>query len=164
MTQMYTMDKTIHAEATAVIKAPTSSVYAVLADYRVGHAAVVPKPYFGDLIVEQGGQGAGTVIRSTLHAFGKALPLHSRVSEPKPGHVLMETDIETGQYTTFTFESLANGTQTRLTIASEFPTRPGFGGLMERLMIPGFARRLYKLELENISEYVSHRTVVAPAV
>jgi hypothetical protein len=160
----YTMDKTIHVDASAVINAPAAAIYAVIADYRVGHPAVLPRPAFGDLIVEQGGQGEGTVFRCTMTAFGRSSLLHARVTEPEPGHILLETDIETGQYTNFIFEPLANGTQTRVTFASEFPTRPGFAGLMERLMIPGFARKLYKEELENLRDYVTRKTTVAPAV
>ncbi len=157
------MNKTIHAEASAVINAPCANIYAVISDYRVGHPAILPKPYFSELTVEQGGQGAGTVIRATMTAFGKVYPLHQRVTEPEPGHVLRETDLETGQYTTFTFEPLANDTQTRVTIASEFPRSLGFVGLIESLAIPSFTRRLYKQELENLSAYVSRKTTSPPA-
>ena len=151
------MNNIFHVEASAVINAPSANLYAVISDYRVGHPAIVPKPYFSELIIEQGGQGAGTVLRGTLTAFGRAYPFHHRVSEPQPGSVLVETDIETGQYTTFTFEPLAGDTQTRVTIASEFPRKPGFVGFMESLTIPPFTRRLYKQELENLSLYVSRQ-------
>ncbi|MEO8395771.1 MAG: SRPBCC family protein [Chloroflexota bacterium] len=157
------MNKTIHAEASAVINAPSANIYAVISDYRVGHPAIVPMPYFSELTVEQGGQGAGTVIRATMTAFGKVYPLHQRVTEPEPGHILMETDIETGQYTTFTFEPLANDTQTRVTIASEFPRTPGFVGFIESVSIPAFTRRLYKQELENLSVYASRKATATPA-
>lgn len=52
----------IHAQATAVIDAPPEVVYAILADYRADHPAILPKQYFAECAVEEGGQGAGTVI------------------------------------------------------------------------------------------------------
>ena len=144
----------IHAEASDVSEARPEQVYAVISDYRVSHPAIVPKRYFGALTVEKGGQGAGTVVRGTVKVFGNVYPLHQLVSEPEPGHILRETDIETQQYTTFTFEPLDNGRQTRLTIASEFPPTPGIAGLMMRLMLPGTIRRIYREELQQINEYV----------
>jgi len=158
------VNKTIHAEASYVINAPAAPIYAVVSDYRVGHQAIVPKPYFSELIIEKGGQGAGTVIRGTLTAFGSIYPFRYLISEPKPGHVLMETDIETGQYSTFTFEPLRDGTHTRVTIASEFPRKPGFVGFMESLTIPAFTRRLYKQELENLAHYVREKMAVTTVV
>ena len=35
--------------------------YSILADYREGHASILP-PQFTSMVVEQGGVGAGTVI------------------------------------------------------------------------------------------------------
>jgi len=49
--------------ASAEVKAPAEKVYAILADYRHGHPQIVRRPPFGSLEVEQGGFGAGTVIR-----------------------------------------------------------------------------------------------------
>jgi Polyketide cyclase / dehydrase and lipid transport len=146
--------KMFHVEASDVINARPEALYAVVADYQVGHPAILPKPYFTELTVEKGGTGAGTIIRGSVKAFGNVIPLHHIVSEPEPGRVLMETDIETGQYTTFTFEPLNGGTQTRVTIASEFPTKPGLVGWMESVTTTPFVRRLYKQELRNLADYV----------
>jgi hypothetical protein len=49
--------------ASAEVKAPAEKVYAIIADYRHGHPQIVPSPPFGRIEVEQGGFGAGTVIR-----------------------------------------------------------------------------------------------------
>lgn len=144
----------IHVEAAAVIDARPEQVYAVIADYRVSHPAIVPKRYFSELVVEQGGQGAGTVVRGTVKVLGSAYPLHQQISEPEPGRVLRETDLETQQYTTFTFDPLAGGSQTRLTIASEFPPAPGIAGLLQRLLLPVVTGRMYREELQLISEYL----------
>src|SRR5437773_7574984 len=97
---------TTHVEATLNIDARPEQLYAIITDYRVGHPAILPKPYFTELTVEKGGQGAGTVLWVSLRAFGKDYRYHQLVTEPEPGRVIVETDIETGQYSTFTFEPL----------------------------------------------------------
>ena len=77
------MDK-IHAHATRVIEAPPEKVYAVLANYNESHPAILPKHVFSDLVVEQGGVGAGTIVRVTMAAMGTKKELHVTVSEPEP--------------------------------------------------------------------------------
>jgi hypothetical protein len=52
----------MRVQSSAVIPARPEAIYAVLADYREAHPAILPKPYFTELKVEEGGQGAGTVI------------------------------------------------------------------------------------------------------
>ena len=44
--------------------------YAVLADYLDGHRRILP-PQFTEMTVEQGGIGAGTIIRCQMTAFGR---------------------------------------------------------------------------------------------
>jgi hypothetical protein len=120
----------------------------------VGHQAIVPKPYFSELTVEQGGQGAGTIIRFTATVFGKTDHYHQLVTEPEPGRVLVETDIETGQYSKFTLEPLNDGTQTRVTISVEFPQSPGILGVVDKLLKPMVSRWLFRQELRNLEAYV----------
>jgi hypothetical protein len=153
------MSKIMHVEESQVINANATALYSLIRDYQVGHPAILPKPYFSALTIEQGGQGAGTIVTGSLTAFGTSYPLHQLVSEPDPGHVLMETDIESGQYTTFTFEPLNGGSQTRVTIASEFPMTPGLIGLIEKLTKPLFVRRLYKQELGNLAQYIPSKSM-----
>jgi hypothetical protein len=150
--------KTFHVEASSVIDARPEDIYAVISDYRVGHPAVLPKPYFTDLIVEEGGQGAGTVARVYMSVFGRKFIYHLVVSEPEPGRVIAEADTEVGLYTTFTLDPLNGGRQTRMTIATDFPARPGVSGFVERLMQPPFTRRLYQQEMKNIADYVRQRS------
>ena len=61
---------TIHVEVSDVIKARPEQVYAVLSDYRMGHPAILPKPYFTSLTVDEGGQGAGTRIQVHMKVLG----------------------------------------------------------------------------------------------
>ena len=155
------MSTWIQAEASYVIDARREEVYAVVADFRVGHPAILPRPYFTELIVEQGGQGEGTVVRGSVKMFGTESRFRQRVSEPEPGRVMEEIDIETGQRTRWTFEPLNGGAQTRVTIASEFPPSPGLIGLLERLTKPAVVRSLYLKELRQLGDYVysQHATV-----
>src|SRR5262249_29606097 len=95
------MDKMIHVESTSVVDARPQDVYAVFVDYYFAHPAILPKPEFGELIIEKGGHGAGTIFRADVTTGGKTLHMHVLVSEPEPGRVLLETDIETGQTTHF---------------------------------------------------------------
>lgn len=147
--------KTVQAEAALVINAPADALYAVIADYHVGHNAIVPKPPFSDLIVEQGGVGAGTIISFTTHMMGTTTHFHQVVSEPEQGRVLMETDIETGQWSRFTLEPLGDGAQTRVTITTEFPLSKGIKGFLEKLTIPPISRRMFNQELQNLAAYVT---------
>jgi Polyketide cyclase / dehydrase and lipid transport len=151
----------IHVEASGVVDARPDAIYAVISDYQVGHPAIVPKQYFTELVVEKGGQGAGTAIRGNVRVLGGNYPLHQLVSEPEPGRVLMETDIETGQYTTFTIEPLNGGSQSRVTIASEFPSPGGFAVFMTRLMLPPVTRKMYREELGQLAAYVKQVAVKA---
>ncbi len=145
---------TYHVETSHVIDARPDAIYHVLADYRVGHPAILPKPYFEELTVVQGGQGASTELRVRMKVFGQTYHYHQMVSEPEPGRVLKEAEVDSEQYTTFTVESLGGGQQTRVTIASEFPVKLGLTGMLERLMQPAFVRRLYQQELRNLADYL----------
>lgn len=146
--------KMIHAESSMIIEARPQEIYAVISDYRVGHPAILPKPDFGDLIVEQGGQGAGTVMRFSMKVWGRQFNYYQKVSEPEPGRVLVESDLEKNLTTTFRFDPVNGGQQTRLTITTDSEASPGLPGLMESWFQPSIIRRIYKKELQNIAEYV----------
>jgi hypothetical protein len=83
--------KQIHAEAFAVIAARPEKVYAILADYRVSHPAILPKPYFTEIAVEQGGPGAGTIARARMKVMGMEIAYRLIVSEPQPGRLMQES-------------------------------------------------------------------------
>ncbi len=147
----------LHAENSEVIYARPEAIYAVLSDYEQGHPAILPKQYFTELVVEQGGQGAGTILRGALKVWGTEYRFHQIISEPEPGHILMETDLDNGQSTKFIVESLDGGQRTRVTIASDFPVSPGLMGLTERLVKPAVTRRIYAAELSQLAAYVKGR-------
>ena len=147
----------IQVRAAADIDGRPAEIYAVLSDYRVGHPAIVPKQYLKELLVEKGGQGAGTVIRFTMTVMGREYSYHQAISEPEPGRVLCETDLDTGLVTTFTLDPLNGGLQTRLTIATTFKASPGFKGFMEKIFQPPVMRGMYKKELREIQNYINRQ-------
>ena len=144
----------IHAEASDIIDARPEAIYAVLSDYRVGHPAILPKPYFTDLIVEQGGQGAGTLIEVRMNVMGARQVYHETVSEPEPGRVLVEADRAAGVTTTFTIEPLNGGARSRVTIATDVRASPGFKGMLEKLFNPPVTRRIFRQELRQLADYM----------
>ncbi len=144
----------IRAEASAVIEARPEVIWDVIRDYHVGHPAILPKPYFQTLKILKGGVGEGTETHLTMKVFGRTFEYHHRISEPDPGRVLKETEVNTGQYSKFTLEPLDNGKQTRVTITTEQPASPGLVGFFERLTAPGIQRRIFEQELVLLAEYV----------
>src|SRR3954452_24399967 len=88
--------------ASATIPARRDRVYSLISNYKDGHPRILPKQ-FTNLTVEQGGTGAGTVIRFQMSVFGRRQTLRAAITEPEPGRVLVETDLDTnGAVTTFT--------------------------------------------------------------
>lgn len=151
------MSEPIKVQASEVIDARPEDVYALLSDYKIGHPAILPKPYFTGLTVEKGGQGEGTIVITKMKVMGQEFVYRQAVTEPEPGRLLVETDLETGQFSSFTFEPVNGGKQTYLTIYSEFPGKAGFAGWMEKLMQPMIVGRIYRQELRNIAVYFQNK-------
>jgi hypothetical protein len=147
----------VHTEVTGTIDAPPAEVYAIFADYRTLHPQILPKPTFGDLIVEQGGVGAGTIFRTSITVMGQTTHYHMEVTEPEPGRVLVETDSKLGVVSSFTIEPLEGGKKSRVTIATDWMPSSGVMGWIEKLTTPGFMRKLYETELQNVREFVKER-------
>ncbi|HET6268301.1 MAG TPA: SRPBCC family protein [Acidobacteriota bacterium] len=142
----------------ALIPASPERVYSILADYRTHHPAIVPKKYFTRLEVEEGGIGAGTRTRLSVNIAGiKKTVLHV-ITEPQPGRVLVESDMEGATVTTFRVDP-ADG-KTNLTISTDFRTeKGGFLGSIERYFTIKTLKHIYKLELANITAYASDPTI-----
>ena len=149
--------------ASARVRASARQVYDILADYRVGHPAILPSAYFRDLVVERGGVGAGTTIRFGMRAFGTTRVVRGEVTEPEPGRVLVETYPETDTVTTFTVEPQGAGACT-VTFDTELRTRDGLAGAIERWFTTAYLRRVYAAELAQLAEYAEARAGVGPGV
>jgi hypothetical protein len=143
----------VNVAVSATINAPTTEVYPILADYRNHHPHILPKAYFTGLEVEEGGTGAGTVFQAGLKMMGQEQRFRMRVTEPEPGRVIAETDLDTDLVTRFIVEPRGQD-QSEVTIATTFQPRAGLKGWLERLVLPGYLRRVYRVELQQLDEYV----------
>jgi hypothetical protein len=143
--------------ATAVIDAPAPIIYGIIADYRDGHPRILPKPYFMALDVESGGVGEGTIIRVTMRVLGSTRSFRAAVSEPEPGRVLVERDLESGTVTTFRVEPLEGGARTRVTFETELGRRGGVAGWLEGLLTPSLLKPIYAQELELLRQLAIER-------
>ncbi|NTU81592.1 MAG: SRPBCC family protein [Chloroflexales bacterium] len=141
---------TYAVSASALIAAPPQRVYGVIADYHQGHPLIIPRPPFVALVVEQGGIGAGTVIRVQMHVLGQRQGFRSVVTEPEPGRVLVETN-DNGSVTTFTVEPRAEGRHAYVTISTAMPRRAGLIGTLERWFVTRLLRPTYGRELGQLA-------------
>lgn len=144
---------TYEASESLVINVSAEKVYAILADYHIGHPAIVPKQYFKKVEVVEGGQGAGTKLFVQMEVFGVKADFNLLVTEPEPGRVLEESDAAAGISTTFTVDPVGDGSQCRTTIASVTRAAPGIRGWIEKWMNPIITRRIYREELALLAEY-----------
>ncbi len=142
--------------ASALIDAPPQQLYALIADYRQGHPLILPKPPFVSLAVEQGGVGAGTVIRVEMRVLGQLQTFRSVVTEPDPGRVLVETN-DNGYVTTFTVDPRSDGRQAYVTIATEMSGRMGILGALERWFVARLLRPVYVKELAQLAAVAAAR-------
>jgi len=141
----------IVAEEYAELAAPPEVVYGIIADYHEGHPSILPSRWFTDLHVEEGGRGAGTVIRLGLKMGGKAREMRAEITEPEPGRVLVERELGgRGVVTTFTVDPAGAG-RTRVTIRTTYQV-PGIAGFIERLLAPALLKRVYREELALLEE------------
>lgn len=139
-------------EESKLIHASPSAVYQVLADYRIGHLAILPEPYFTDMRVVEGGFGEGTVIDVDMEVFGVKRSFRMEITEPEKGKILAETDVETGTITHFIFDPATEGCY--LTIRTTMYFADGIGGFIEKLTTPPITRSIYRKELQNIAQYL----------
>jgi uncharacterized protein YndB with AHSA1/START domain len=142
-----------HAHAENLIDAPPAAVYAVLADYTTHHPRIMPAPPFSDLEVESGGVGAGTVFHITVRMLGRRQRLHLRVAEPKPGQILTETNLDTGVVTEFTVAPRDGRSRTLAEMSSEWESKGGVRGLVDRLLTARLMGRMFAKQLHQLDQY-----------
>lgn len=147
---------TLQVSAEDDIDAPPDRVYRIIADYSNHHPEIVPSA-LSDLVVEQGGVGAGTVIRYKAKIAGRTSETRQRVEEPEPGCVLKEHDLTREMVTTFTVTPSGNGARVR--IATEIET-DGLRGLVERWLLPRVLPQMYRDEIANIERYAREHSEI----
>jgi hypothetical protein len=137
--------------ASATIPARRERLYSLIANYNDGHPRILPKQ-FSSLVVEQGGVGAGTIIRFQMSVFGMKQTFRAAITEPEPGRVLVETDLDAnGAITTFTIGPGGAPADSRVTISTELPVRSGVLGKIERTLTTLLLRPMFVKELENLA-------------
>lgn len=146
--------------AAATLNAHAADVYATIADYQHGHPNILPKNHLYDLQVEQGGYGAGTIIRFKVKALGFEEAAYQQVSEPQPGHVLVEEDIDSPRNakTTFTVTPVDQDQKAHVEIVTIMHTSLGFKGLVERLLVPLIQLPVYRKELTLLEAVAQQRS------
>lgn len=145
----------IDFQASREMAVPARIVYGVIADYHKGHPAILPKPPFVDLVVEQGGTGAGTVFRARMRMLGKETSFRAAVTEPEPGRVLLEKGLDSDLQTFFIVEPLASaadGERSRTTFHTIMNV-PGLAGLIQKWMTPRLLLPTYHQELANLEAH-----------
>jgi Polyketide cyclase / dehydrase and lipid transport len=148
------------AQAERVISARPGAVYAVLADYLTHHPRIMPEPPFSDLEVDSGGIGDGTVFHITVRVAGRHQRVHMLVAEPEPGHVLTETNLDTGVVTRFSVAPGEDGARTLVQMSSAWQPKGGLRALADRLMVAPLMSRTFGKQLRQLSQYM--HTVKTP--
>jgi hypothetical protein len=136
----------------ARVDAPPARVYQLIADYRNGHPTILPRA-FSDLTVVKGGVGAGTEIRFNLRVLGRLTRFHAVVSEPEPGRLLVERNLEPEASTTrFIVDPIDGGRASEVTISTELEHHGGPVGAIRKWLTRRVLDPLYVEELRLIAD------------
>jgi hypothetical protein len=144
----------IAVSAEDTVEAPADTVYRYIADMREHHPRFLP-PAFSDFRVESGGVGAGTILRYKLTAGGRTREYRTKIAEPEPGRVLIESDTGSSAVTTFTVSP--QGPASLVLISGTWDGAGGIGGLFERIFAPRVLRAIYTDELKRLDAYARER-------
>ncbi|NOH04698.1 MAG: hypothetical protein HND47_23365 [Chloroflexi bacterium] len=101
----------------------------------------------------------GTVTRFQMSLLGQTQNFRTRITEPEPGRVLVETDINTGTPTTFTVSPLTGEARTQVTISTELKNR----GAVEAFIANWMLSKVYRAELELLAQLAEEQTMTKPA-
>jgi len=147
----------VQIEVEDTIAARPEVIWDILTDYRVGHPSILPKQ-FSPIEIEQGWNGAGTVIRFSLHLNGTTRNFHQSVSVPEPGRVLVESNTDGSGQTTFTLTPVDDGQRTNVRIVTEMETHGGLQGVVERALVPRMIPPIYREELSKLADVAQRRS------
>ncbi|CCQ95033.1 conserved hypothetical protein [[Clostridium] ultunense Esp] len=148
---------TYEIQVTQRIKADTELIYRVLSDYQNEHPRILPKPYFASTEIEQGGIGAGTIVRVQMKVMGVVNHLRLFVTEPIPGREIHEEDPAIGIKTIFTLEPDPDHSSCQVSIRTIWQKKKGFRGLIEQWLVPLIVRSIYAKELEILKSYCEEK-------
>jgi len=139
-----------------IIPASPEAVYTVLTDYKDKRPLMLT-PNFLNYKVENGGQGAGTVVSYRLRAANRERSYRMRVDEVVKGKELVERDRHSSLVTTWMIAPQDDGRQTRVLVTTEWEGSSGVGGFFERTFAPLGLYRIYDQMLDMLE------LVVVPA-
>lgn len=148
---------TYEIQVSQIIKADPELIYRVLSDYQNEHPHILPKPYFVSAEVEQGGVGAGTIVRVQMKVMGMMNHLRLFVTEPIPGREIHEEDLVAGIKTIFKLESYPDHVYCQVSIQTIWQRKNGMRGLIEQLLVPPIVRPIYTKELEILKTYCEEK-------
>ncbi|MET8979418.1 SRPBCC family protein [Streptomyces sp. NPDC004539] len=150
------MAHVVVASAERTIGAPAHEVYQYLTDMEL-HARFLPRPFY-DFQVEEGGRGAGSVVRFKIDFAGGVRELRMRITEPEPGRTLVRTDTgDSGLVTTFTVTP--RGERAQVNITSRFHGESGVAGFVERIVAPRRLHRVHARELAGLDTHAREQRV-----
>jgi ribosome-associated toxin RatA of RatAB toxin-antitoxin module len=135
----------------ALVQSQPKIVYSIIADYKNSHPKILPKPPFVSLVVEEGGFGAGSVLKVQMKVAGKIQTFKTVVTEPEPGRILVETN-DTGYITTFTVEPHNDGKNSYVTFTTEIPDNSKLSKKLEFFFTKFYLPLVYKKELQMLAE------------
>ena len=94
-----------------------------------------------------------------MKALGVDQPFYQRVSEPEPGRVLAERDIDSVRNVTntFTVTPVEDAQKSRVEISTMMNTSPGLQGFVERIIVPIMNPRVYRRELKLLEAFAQQR-------
>jgi Polyketide cyclase / dehydrase and lipid transport len=154
--------QTYSVTSSAHVDAEPQRVYSILADYNHGHPRILPKQ-FKRMVVERGGAGAGTAIRFDVQVLGRTQTFRAVVSEPEPGRVLVERNVEPNDsVTTFTIDPVPGAPAAQVTITTELRSRGGLLGVIERLLTRKVLQSMYQEELRLLEKAARQHPLSAP--
>ena len=106
-----------------------------------------------DLVVEEGGIGAGTKVRFEMVMFGKVQQAQSIITEPEPGRVLVESTTDGLAVTRFIVEARDGGRAANVTISTDLKNQ----GLIGNAIIKFLFKRIYREELALLAEFAARK-------
>jgi hypothetical protein len=113
--------------------------------------------YFRNLVVDEGGYGAGTRIRFDMTVLGRTTHCRAVIEEPQPGRVLVERELESGAVTTFEVEPVGD-VACLVSIRTEMPRKPGIAGAVEKFLASRVLPRIYREELLRLEDVARGRS------
>ena len=154
--------RTFEVAAARRIEAPAEAVYGVFADSREAHPRILPPSFFVGMTVEQGGYGAGTIVRVKGRFAGRTRVIRGIVSEPEPGRLLVESYPAERMVTSFRVAPEPGGGASMVTISTVMPRRWGIVGWVEERIVRRLLSRVFAEELDRVAAYLARGEAPTP--